>query len=383
MNKKFLISCLTFLLLFWGCSEKPISEKQRAIDAYKEKQGRLPIINLQPEEARDINEDKLYLPLTKEEIPITFYKKGVEHASQGKFEEAKKEFNKALDIYQFDKVATEHLAILKDMEEGIIDETYAIHIFKGERHTLNNKHQQAVAEFQKAIQINPNYAIAYSSLGLVYFYIGQNQQAITELQKAIDIKPTKITWRNDIGIVYNALGQNQQAVAELQNAIRIDSNCAMSYASLGYVYFFMGQADQAIAEINKAIKINPHVSNTYNILSMIYHFLGQYQKAITYNKKAIQVNPGDGAAYAGLGLNYLYLSQFKEAIPHFQRSIQLDPYFIDAQYGIGFAYFSLAQYRKAQEAFKKLKKLSQSKGNHKMVKRAEKYLNKIKELAED
>ena len=84
-----------------------------------------------------------------------------------------------------------------------------------------------------------------------------------------------------------------------------------------------------------------------------------------------------------MGLNYLYLSQFKEAIPHFQRSIQLDPYFIDAQYGIGFAYFSLAQYRKAQEAFKKLKKLSQSKGNHKMVKRAEKYLNKIKELAED
>jgi len=40
MNKKFLISCLTFFLLFYGCSEKPISEKQKAIDAYKKKQSR-------------------------------------------------------------------------------------------------------------------------------------------------------------------------------------------------------------------------------------------------------------------------------------------------------------------------------------------------------
>ena len=84
-----------------------------------------------------------------------------------------------------------------------------------------------------------------------------------------------------------------------------------------------------------------------------------------------------------MGLNYLYLSQFKEAIPHFQRSIQLDPYFIDAQYGIGFAYFSLAQYRKAQEAFEKLKKFSQIRGNLKMFKKSEKYLDKIKEVVEE
>ena len=47
MNKKFLVSYLIFLLLFWGCSEKPISEKQKAINAYKEKQNRQYMRNAQ------------------------------------------------------------------------------------------------------------------------------------------------------------------------------------------------------------------------------------------------------------------------------------------------------------------------------------------------
>ena len=55
MSKNFLVSCLTFFLLFWGCSEKPISEKQKAINAYKEKQKRQYVRNTQETLLTDIS----------------------------------------------------------------------------------------------------------------------------------------------------------------------------------------------------------------------------------------------------------------------------------------------------------------------------------------
>ena len=60
MNKKFLVIYLIFFLLLHGCSEKPISEKQKAINAYKEKQRKLHITNLQPEKIKDIKSQKLF-----------------------------------------------------------------------------------------------------------------------------------------------------------------------------------------------------------------------------------------------------------------------------------------------------------------------------------
>ena len=349
MNKKFLINYLICFLLLCGCSEKPLSEKQKAINAYKERQRKLHIVNYQVEDIKNIDEENIYPPLAEEEIPLTFYRKGMEYASQGKFEEAKSQFNKALDIYAFDEISIEHLAILNDMDEGVIGKEYTICLFKGGNYSLNNELSQAIAEFQKAI----------------------------------DIKSDAVSWYSALGIAYSLLEEYSQAIAEFRKAIQVNPNYAKAYSGLGAVYLSMGQPQQAIAEFQKSIQINPNESNGYGGLGVVYHFLGQYKKSVVYNQKAIEINPGDGAAYVGLGLDYLYLEQPQQAIPCFQRGIQLNPYFIDSHYGLGFAYFSLGQYKEAQEAFQKLKKLSQSRGNYGMVKRAEKYLNKIIEFIKD
>jgi len=383
MNKKFLISYLICFLFLFGCSERPPSEKQKAINAYKERQRKPRIANSQVEEIKNIDEENIYSTLAEEEIPLTFYRKGMEHASQGKFEEAKSQFNKALDIYAFDEISIEHLAILNDMDEGVIGKEYTICLFKGGNYSFNNELSQAIAEFQKAIQINPNYARAHNGLGIIYLSMGQSQQAIAEFQKAIDIKSDEVSWHSALGIAYSLLEEYSQAIVEFRKAIQVNPNYAKAYSGLGAVYLSMGQPQQAIAEFQKSIQINPNESNGYGGLGVVYQSLGEHQKAASYNQKAIEINPGDGTAYVGLGLNYLYLEQPKQAIPCFQRGIQLNPYFIDSHYGLGFAYFSLGQYKEAQEAFQKLKKLSQSRGNYEMVKRAEKYLNKIIEFIKD
>ena len=383
MKKKFLISFSIFLLLFYGCSEKPISEKQKAINAYKEKKSKSYISNLKFEDVKIIDEGKIYLPLAEEETPLTFYKKGVEYASQGKFDEAKKQFNEALKIYKFEPTINEILDMLKDVEGGAISKNYAIRLFKAENYINNGNTQQSIAELQKAIQVNPQCAYTYSKLSAIYSYLGDYQQVVFFIQKASQIDPNNVEYLYVLGMSYNLLKQPQKAIAEFEKAIQMNPNYAGSYIGLGHVYFSMGQHQQAIAELEKSIQINPDISGGYAELGAIYNFLGQYEKSLAYNKKSIQINPDDGAAYAGIGINYFYLGEFQQAIPYLQKSIQINLIFPEPYYGLGLANFSLGQYDQAREAFKKAKDLFQSRGNLKMTKAAEIYLNKIKALIEN
>ena len=373
MNKKFLVSYLILFLLFHGCSEKPISEKQKAINAYKEKQSKPHITNSQPGGIEDI----------EEEIPLTFYKKGVEYASQGKFEKAKEQFNEALDIYKFNPAVIEILAILKDVNVGIIDKNYASCLFKAEDYGLDGNTRQAIEEFQKAIQMNPKLAYAYDKLGAIYIYLGDYQQAVFCGQKAIQIDPNNLEYLYALGSTYNLLGEPQKAIAELRKVIEINPDYYWAYVGFGHVYSSIEKHQQAIAEFQKAIQINPGISDAYAGLGVAFHSLGQHKKSITYNQKAIQINPGDGAAYAGLGINYFYLGKFRQAIPYLQRSIQINPVFPEPHYGLGLAYFSLGQYREAKEAFQKVKGLFQCRENYEMVQKVEEYLITIEELIKE
>lgn len=382
MNKKFLINYLICLLLLCGCSEKPLSEKQKAINAYKEKQRMLNITSLQAAETNNDSKESVIPPLAEEEIPLTFYKRGIEYASQGRFREAEEQFNRVLGIYKFDVVSSDCLAMLEDVREGIIDKDYAIHLFKGEDYNINGEYQKAIIELQESTQIDSNLYYAYDILGALHFHLGEYQQAIFYCEKAVQIDPSSVRSYETLALARNALKQFQEAIAELQNALRINPNQVTLRVILGYVYFSMGQTERAIAEVSKAIEMNPYISYSYTTLGMIYFSLGEYQKAIDYNRKAIQINPGEDSAYIALGVDHLYLKQPYKAIPYFQRSIQLNPNLIGYN-ALGYAYFSLGQYKEAEEAFQKLKELSQNRGNDKMADKAEEYLMKIREITVD
>lgn len=289
MSKTFLTIYLISFFLLYGCSEKPISEKQKAIDAYKEKQDRQYIFSLQPEEIKSIDEKKEDVSLVEKEFPLTFYKKGVEYASQGKFEEAKKEFNKALGIYKFDDASNKSLAVLKDVDKGIISEDYAVGLFKGESYNFNGTFQQTIAELQKAIQINPNHVYAYASLGAIHFSLGEYSQAISHYQKSI----------------------------------QINSDISDAYIGLGAVYQFLGQYQKAANYNQKAIAVNPGDWSAYFGLGVNHLYLDKFREAIPYFQKSIQIIPKLAQAHRGIGFANFSLGQYEEAREAFQKAKEL------------------------------------------------------------
>ena len=83
------------------------------------------------------------------------YNEYIEYATQGKFRDAKKEFERSLKIDEFYTDAIDSLRAIKNVITQKIERKTAIHLFKGISFADIVKHDQAVEEFTKAIEINP------------------------------------------------------------------------------------------------------------------------------------------------------------------------------------------------------------------------------------
>ena len=87
---------------------------------------------------------------------------------------------------------------------------------------LRRESQKAISCYEKAIQINPNFANAYYNLGTILNELGESQKAISCYEKAIQINPNYIDAHNNLGLHLNKLGESQKAINCFEKAIKIE-----------------------------------------------------------------------------------------------------------------------------------------------------------------
>jgi type IV pilus biogenesis/stability protein PilW len=126
---------------------------------------------------------------------------------------------------------------------------------------------EAMARFQKALEIDPNYADAHSNLGLVLYRKGQVEKAIFEYQKALGIDPNNAKTHNDLGAALYQIGQVDEAMIQFQKALGIDPNYANAHDNLGIALLKKGRVDEAIVQFQEVVRLNPNDSDAQNNLA--------------------------------------------------------------------------------------------------------------------
>ncbi len=181
---------------------------------------------------------------------------------------------------------------------GLFDKAKAIvHIVKGDSYQDKGQWDKAIAEYNKAIELDPKFSMAYSNRGIAYRRKGQLDQAISDFNKAIEINPRDAKAYYNRGLTYaKGKGQFDQAISDLTKAIELDPKLAEAYLNRGNAYLQKGQFDQAISDNNKAIEINPKHAKAYFNRAIAYASKGKYDKAWEDVYKAqslgLQVHPG-------------------------------------------------------------------------------------------
>jgi tetratricopeptide (TPR) repeat protein len=152
---------------------------------------------------------------------------------------------------------------------------------------------KGIADYTKAIEIDPGYAAAYNNRGLAWYGTGDYIKAIADWTKAIEINPKYANAYYNRGNVWYGRGDHDKAIADWTKAIEINPKYANAYYNRGNVWYGRGDYDKAIVDYTKAIEINPKHTFAYYGRGLAWVKKGNYIKAI-------EINPKQAFAYNGL-----------------------------------------------------------------------------------
>jgi tetratricopeptide (TPR) repeat protein/predicted Ser/Thr protein kinase len=140
----------------------------------------------------------------------------------------------------------------------------------------------AVPLFQRAIRLDPNFAMAYATLGVDYSNLGETSLASENTKKAYELR---------------------ERVSEREKF----------YIESHYYHYVTGDLEKARQAYELWAQTYPRDLVPPNNLGVIYENLGEYDKALAESLEALRLGPGSGASYATLVAHYLYLNRLQEA----------------------------------------------------------------------
>jgi tetratricopeptide (TPR) repeat protein len=162
---------------------------------------------------------------------------------------------------------------------------------RGDAYGQKGQYDQAISDFNKALEINPRYAKAYNNRGIAYEMKGQYDQAISDYNKALKIDPETAETYYNRGNAHYKKGQYDRAISDFNKALEMNPRYAEAYINRGTVYSRKGQNDEAISDYSKAIEIDPEGVKAYHGRAEQYISKGQYDKTISDLEKALEINP--------------------------------------------------------------------------------------------
>ena len=154
-------------------------------------------------------------------------------------------------------------------------DTYGVSLGKKE------KYDEAIAAFDSALRLDPQFAPAYFDRGYARMLQGKNDSAALDFNHAIEIVPNYRDAYYQLGLLMGMQGDFDKAVDDFQRALRIDPNYAPAYFGIGHSYYFQGNLDGAVAQIERALSLDPTLKYCYYIRGLIRHAQGNRADART------------------------------------------------------------------------------------------------------
>ena len=208
-------------------------------------------------------------------------------------------------LYKIDRGETKQAADIaeRNAEDGRGDKRHkeAAFFLWGLVLQAEGKNDEAIARFQKAIELDPRSAYAYYNWGFALQAEGKNDEAIARFEKAIELDPKSAHAYNGWGNSLQAEGKNDEAIAKYQKAIELDPKYAYPYNNWGSALYTEGKNDEAIARFQKAIELDPKSAYTYSGWGNALQAEGKNDEAIARFQKAIELDPKSAFAYNSWG----------------------------------------------------------------------------------
>ena len=190
----------------------------------------------------------------------------------------------------------------------------------------------AVAACRRALELQPDSAAAYVTMGNVQQASGLLEEAMRCYSQAITLNPDFAEAYTNLGSMLYKQGRLVEAIVNYSKAIELKPNLAAAYWNLAAALKQQGQPDAAVAYQQKALELNPHLAEVDFNLNLGYKLArqGQLDEAVAAWQRAIAFKPDLAEAYCQIGIVLRHQGKVKDAIPNLQKALEIQPDFISA-----------------------------------------------------
>jgi TolB-like protein/Tfp pilus assembly protein PilF len=181
---------------------------------------------------------------------------------------------------------------------------------------------QSIKEFERAIQLNPNYAMAHhwiSSGPLTA--LARFDRAIAEGRRAVELDPLSLVDNVDLGWVYFAARRYDEAIAQMRKTIEIDSRFYLAHYSLGEALQLKGRLADAIAEYRKAVELDDDPF-ALALLGQAYARAGQRDEAQKILARLTEEAKSRYVSAYGVALMFIGLGDKEQAMDALERAFR-------------------------------------------------------------
>ncbi|MCA2655767.1 tetratricopeptide repeat protein [Microcystis sp. M061S2] len=196
---------------------------------------------------------------------------------------------------------------------------------QGYQKAINGDFIGAIASWDRALEIKPDYYYAWNNRGNALVNLGRLEEAIASYDRALEFKPDFHEAWNNRGIALRNLGRFEQAIASYDRALEFKPDFHEAWNNRGIALGNLGRLEEAIASYDQALEIKPDKHEAWNYRGFALDNLGRFEQAIASYDRALEIKPDYHLAWDNRGIALGNLGRFEQAIASWDRALEIQP----------------------------------------------------------
>jgi tetratricopeptide (TPR) repeat protein len=182
---------------------------------------------------------------------------------------------------------------------------------------------ESIKVSQKAISLRLDLSEGYKALGLAYLNKGLLQKSIKANRKAIELNPNNDQAVGNLGWGYFNRGEFDKAMPWFKRHSLLAPKVPFSFIHMGWIYLGLDDYVEAEKWLNNASELQPHNFDTNDGLIRCYLAQGQYQKAVKRSQEWLSTEPNNSDVLSIAGRVELFSGNYEQATQYYQKSIEI------------------------------------------------------------
>lgn len=204
---------------------------------------------------------------------------------------------------------------------------------RGDAFRGKEEYERAIADYNEALRLKPDFDEAYIKLGNAYFQKEDYDHALSAFTDAIGVQPDYVDAYASRAAAYRKKQAWDKAIADYDAAISRNPAGAVLYDYRGACLREKGDNERAADNFRKAIELNPKLADAYIGLALIHRDKKEWDQAIENFKAAVALKPSNEGYLNLLGIAYRLKGDSDSAMVSYEKALVLNPKLADAHVG--------------------------------------------------